>query len=93
MAKVKAVAWVKALASGNVVGYATNALNTLGHATRLLSADQVRELLAAERERCAQVCELRGKRIAELNGTPAGDRDEYYCADDIRALPDDLEVE
>ena len=41
---------------------------------------------AAERERCANVCEDRGNRNRIAASLPNGDRDEFYCADDIRAL-------
>ena len=41
---------------------------------------------AAERERCAKVCEDRGNRNRIAANLPNADRDEFYCADDIRAL-------
>lgn len=41
---------------------------------------------AKERERCAKVCEDRGNRNRIAASLPNGDRDEFYCADDIRAL-------
>lgn len=46
-------------------------------------------LTAKEREtieRCAKVCMERGERSRIAAGKPNGDRDEFYCADDIRAL-------
>ncbi len=37
-------------------------------------------------ERAAKVCEERGERNRIAAGFPNGDRDEFYCADDIRKL-------
>ena len=45
---------------------------------------------AAERERCAKVCEERGERNRISAGLPNGDRDEFYCADDIRSLNNEV---
>lgn len=44
--------------------------------------------LVAERtqEECARVCEERGMRNRAASGMPNGDRDEFYCADDIRSM-------
>ena len=45
-----------------------------------------RAIEAATLERAAKVCEERGERNRIANGKPNGDRDEFYCADDIRRL-------
>jgi len=37
-------------------------------------------------ERAAKACEERGERNRLAAGLPNGDRDEFYCADDIRRL-------
>lgn len=37
-----------------------------------------------EREACARTCMDRGERNRVAAGKPNGDRDEFYCADDIR---------
>ena len=49
----------------------------------------IRRAVEEERERCAKVCEDRGNRNRIAAGFPNGDRDEFYCADDIRALGDE----
>ena len=45
-----------------------------------------REIEALTLERAAKVCEERGERNRLAAGLPQGDRDEFYCADDIRLL-------
>lgn len=48
--------------------------------------DFARHIEAATIERAAKVCEERGERNRIAAGLPNGDRDEFYCADDIRRL-------
>jgi len=38
----------------------------------------------ASAEQCALICEKRGNENRLAEGKPNGDRDEFYCADDIR---------
>jgi hypothetical protein len=45
-----------------------------------------REIEALTLERAAKACEERGERNRIAAGLPNGDRDEFYCADDIRRL-------
>lgn len=45
-----------------------------------------RAIEAATLERAAKACEERGERNRIADGKPDGDRDEFYCADDIRRL-------
>ena len=48
--------------------------------------DFARRIEAITFERAAKACEERGQRNRLASGRPNGDRDEFYCADDIRAL-------
>lgn len=48
--------------------------------------DFARHIEAATLERAAKTCEERGERNRISAGKPNGDRDEFYCADDIRRL-------
>lgn len=45
----------------------------------------IAEAVRREREACAQLCRERGERNRIAEGKPKGDRDEFYCADDIIA--------
>lgn len=45
-----------------------------------------REIESLALERAAKACEERGDRNRIAAGLPNGDRDEFYCADDIRRL-------
>lgn len=56
-----------------------------GEAARMIEAFY-RRAQEEMKERCAKVCEARGERNRLAAGLPNGDRDEFYCADDIRAL-------
>ena len=48
--------------------------------------DFARHIEAVTLERAAKACEERGERNRLAAGLPNGDRDEFYCADDIRRL-------
>ena len=48
--------------------------------------DFARHIEAMTIERAAKACEERGERNRLATGLPNGDRDEFYCADDIRQL-------
>jgi len=48
----------------------------------------VAEKVKEEREACAKLCEKRGNENRIAEGKQNGDRDEFYCADDIRARSD-----
>ena len=62
-------------------GYATGHGDTIED----LLAELEWQISEQEREACARVCDERGNRMRIASGFPNGDRDEFYCADDIRA--------
>ena len=53
---------------------------------RLPIREFARTIEAETLERAAKACEERGERNRIAAGLPNGDRDEFYCADDIRRL-------
>lgn len=66
--------------------YRTHSINVKPGYVRQARIDFARHIEAVTIERAAKACEERGERNRLSAGLPGGDRDEFYCADDIRRL-------
>lgn len=66
--------------------YRKHSINMQDGYVRMARLDFARHIEAVTIERAAKACEERGERGRLATGLPNGDRDEFYCADDIRRL-------
>ncbi|MFZ4538944.1 hypothetical protein [Propionivibrio sp.] len=66
--------------------YRTHSIDMKPGYVKRARIDFARHIEAVTIERAAKMCEERGERNRVSSGKPNGDRDEFYCADDIRRM-------